>query len=541
MTLDDLWEGFCTPPDEARPRAWWHWMDGNVDPAGIRLDLEWLHRTGVRGVQMFDGGMGTPQVVPERVRHGSAEWQDAVRLAAGLAEQLGLEFAVATSAGWSAAGAPWVEPADAMKKLVWSETVLEGGRAVEQQLVPLPDVAGPYQDCPRWGADARAHRFARDWVAVAVPDDDVPIRLVPSSVTASAAVQDWTPLVDGSFASSVSLPRDPDGRSSAWIEQVFDATRHRRGRHCGVSPDREASEPRLRRARARGQRRWRRLPRRRRSRAARRTGTGAVPVRTVAFAPVTARRFRLGLTGDSAEAALPRLAAGVRVPPILRRVSDSLVSEFAFFAGGRVHHAELKAGFAVGSRTTSPRPRTRVATSAIDPAQVIDVTAHVDEHGGLRWTAPAGAWRVLRFGPSLTGQTNGPAPAEATGLEVDKLDGATVRHYLDTYLALFDAVAPRCTACSATASSPDRRTGPTGSVEDSPSCGGYDPHAVAAGARRLPRGRRLPRPTGSCSTTGARSPTWSPPSTTAPSRRGARTGSHLLRGSPRGPPPPARR
>ena len=68
MDHEKLWAGFCTPPDEARPRAWWHWMDGNVDPEGIRLDLEWLHRVGVRGVQMFDGGMGTPLVVPEQVR-----------------------------------------------------------------------------------------------------------------------------------------------------------------------------------------------------------------------------------------------------------------------------------------------------------------------------------------------------------------------------------------------------------------------------------------------------------------------------------------
>ncbi|HEY3005143.1 MAG TPA: glycosyl hydrolase [Kribbellaceae bacterium] len=104
MDLEALWRGFCTPPDEARPRAWWHWMDGNVDPEGIRLDLEWPHRVGVRGVQMFDGGVGTPLVVPERMPHGSPQWRDAVRLAVSTAHRLGLEFAVATSAGWSAVG-----------------------------------------------------------------------------------------------------------------------------------------------------------------------------------------------------------------------------------------------------------------------------------------------------------------------------------------------------------------------------------------------------------------------------------------------------
>ena len=52
----------------------------------------------------------------------------------------------------------------------------------------------------------------------------------------------------------------------------------------------------------------------------------------------------------------------------------------------------------------------------------------------LRWDAPPGSWLVLRFGASLTGQTNGPAPPEATGLEVDKLDAAAVRRYLASYL-----------------------------------------------------------------------------------------------------------
>jgi hypothetical protein len=438
VSLDELWQGFCAPPDEARPRAWWHWMDGNVDPEGIRLDLEWLHRVGVRGVQLFDGGMGTPQVVPELVRHGSPAWRDAVRLATDTAQELGLEFAVATSAGWSAAGGPWVAPADAMKKLVWSETDVEGGRAVEQQLAALPDVAGPYQDCPRWGADPEEHRFARDWLAVAVPADQLARVLRPAAVRASAPLGDWSALVDGGFAGSVSLPRDPHGPSTAWLEQAFDdpvtvgaVTVGLPGpRGFGAAPPPsavlEASDDgatyRVVAELA--------VPEN--------PAAKAVPVRTVAFAPVTARRFRLLLRGASAEEALPRLAEGVRLPPMLRRVSEFLVSEFALFPGGRVHQAELKAGFAAAPDYYALDTEPSSAATAVDPSRVIDVSGCVGVDGVLRWDAPPGAWRVLRFGMSLTGQTNGPAPAEATGLEVDKLDGEKVRRYLDTYLGLFD-------------------------------------------------------------------------------------------------------
>jgi alpha-L-rhamnosidase len=144
------------------------------------------------------------------------------------------------------------------------------------------------------------------------------------------------------------------------------------------------------------------------------------------------------LRGTGAAQALPRLAAGVQLPPILRRVDEFLVSEFALRPGGRVHHAEVKAGFAAASDYYALDTAPGVDTSGIDPAAVVDLTGRLDERGVLRWDAPPGNWRVLRFGASLTGQTNGPAPAEATGLEVDKLDGAKVRRYLGTYLERFD-------------------------------------------------------------------------------------------------------
>ena len=44
---------------------------------------------------------------------------------------------------------------------------------------------------------------------------------------------------------------------------------------------------------------------------------------------------------------------------------------------------------------------------------------------------------MLRFGHSLLGTTNHPAPPEATGLEVDKFDGAAVRRYLEHYIGMY--------------------------------------------------------------------------------------------------------
>src|SRR3989440_10593631 len=98
---DALERGFADPPESARPRVWWHWMNGNITKEGIQLDLEWMHRVGIGGFQNFDASLNTPKVVEKRLVFMTPEWKDAFRYAATLADQLGLEMAIAGSPGWS--------------------------------------------------------------------------------------------------------------------------------------------------------------------------------------------------------------------------------------------------------------------------------------------------------------------------------------------------------------------------------------------------------------------------------------------------------
>ena len=119
---DDLADGFNNPPQSARPRVWWHWLNGNVTKDGIDKDLDWLARIGIGGVQNFDANLQTPQIVKERLVYMTDGWKDAFRHAVQTADAKGLEFAIAASPGWSETGGPWVKPQDAMKKLVWAQT-----------------------------------------------------------------------------------------------------------------------------------------------------------------------------------------------------------------------------------------------------------------------------------------------------------------------------------------------------------------------------------------------------------------------------------
>jgi hypothetical protein len=90
---DPLQSGFQDPPNGARPRVWWHWMNGNITKEGIKLDLEWMHRAGLGGFQNFDAALQTPQVVDKRLAYMTPEWKDAFKYATTLADQFGLEEA----------------------------------------------------------------------------------------------------------------------------------------------------------------------------------------------------------------------------------------------------------------------------------------------------------------------------------------------------------------------------------------------------------------------------------------------------------------
>ena len=40
---------FRDPPNESRPRVWWHWLNGAISDEGIDRDIDWLKRAGIGG------------------------------------------------------------------------------------------------------------------------------------------------------------------------------------------------------------------------------------------------------------------------------------------------------------------------------------------------------------------------------------------------------------------------------------------------------------------------------------------------------------
>ena len=56
QSTDEMASNFLTPPDSARPWAYWVWLNGNVTKEGITRDMEEMRRQGISGVLVFQAG-----------------------------------------------------------------------------------------------------------------------------------------------------------------------------------------------------------------------------------------------------------------------------------------------------------------------------------------------------------------------------------------------------------------------------------------------------------------------------------------------------
>jgi len=435
---DALLQGFQNPPDSAKPRVWWHWMSGNVTKEGIKADLEWMKRVGIGGFQNFDAGLNTPQVVEKRLVYMTPEWKDAFKYATTLADQLGLEMAIAGSPGWSESGGPWVPPAQAMKKYVWSETRVDGGGPFTGSLPKPPSATGPYQNQVggrggpggQAGSQAPPPEFYADAAVVAyrAPDSDRPMSAMQPKVTSSGGVFDVAALTDGDLAKAALLPAAPVGER-AWIQYELPQAATIRGLSFitaggaggrgGSSPQLEASDD---------------------GREFRSVAPIPAGARTIAFAPVTAHFFRVSILTPQPQQNQARGGTGgfgggqgggrAQAPAA---PAGTQIAEFLLH-GAVVNRFQEKAAFSAATNIYAMATPAVPATEAVRKAEIVDLTSKMRADGTLDWTPPAGNWVVLRIGYSLTGQQNRPASPEATGLEVDKLDKGHVKAYFENYL-----------------------------------------------------------------------------------------------------------
>lgn len=113
--------------DEAKPWTFWNWKYGSVSKPGIHADL-----TGMKNV-----GMGGIWLMPVREAGEHLEFQDGVaQLSPEFWKMMDYSFQLADSLDFDMGihvlpGNPLVLPAESMQKVVWTDTIMKGGKKIE--------------------------------------------------------------------------------------------------------------------------------------------------------------------------------------------------------------------------------------------------------------------------------------------------------------------------------------------------------------------------------------------------------------------------
>ena len=377
---DPLSAGFADPPRAAAPHVWWHWMNGNVSKEGITADLEAMAAAGIAGAQAFDVGCSIPA---GPVAFGTNAWFDMLVWAHKEAKRLGLELCFANCSGFSSSGGPWVKPEDGMKEVVFTETVVPGGRTFRGRLPQPESKHGFYADIatlavpapagasyPLLLPGARAERTEKDGTVTYLFTFPEPCAAkdVRFTITGPADFA-WKRI----GACALRLEASADG---AAFRTVLDEPSH-----------------------------------------AFHTGGGAELLpRTLHFPETRARAFRF--TVALREGAAKRLT-----------VSAAEVGAFPRVPGLAVYQRG-----SINSPARGLREPLAPADAAVSRAGTVDLTDRVAADGTLEWDAPKGTWVLLRIGYAANGRRNHPASDKGVGLEVDKLSAAAVGRCFDGYI-----------------------------------------------------------------------------------------------------------
>lgn len=428
---DDLIEGFRNPPDEAKLWAYWWWLNGNVTEAAIKRDLEQMKDKGFGGVVLFDAN-GSNQDGNRNASPGptyaSPEWRRLFEFAVKEADRHGISVSLNIQSGWNLGGPP-VTPEYAAKRLVHSETTLDGGKTVEIELPQPKTNFGYYRDVavvafksqrsleppfsihasssqkgnsPKNAADSSHRTF---WTSDGYRKGEGPTKQKPQ----------WLEYV---FAEPTEIdrvvmaPRRGYGPKECVIE-AFDSPDDATGRTLGDFIGDNSEET------------------------------------SISFPKQKVKRLRLTILG-SYDPQHPEAPRNVQVMRFVLFDGKNRLTDLDR-ALGRLKLFDIKLAideFGGSAPDCSPLMEEEPHVPGEEVARVgdvLDLTDRMKDGGRLAWDAPPGTWTVLRFGYTPTGARVSTSSADWQGLVLDYLSKEAFNHYWDKAVKpVLDPVSKYC-------------------------------------------------------------------------------------------------
>ena len=406
--LESVWNN---PPQDARIRAYWWWINGNVTKEAITRDLEAMKAKGFGGALICDAD-GSSQDGNDRAPHGptffSPEWRELYKHTLREAARLGLEMSLNIQSGWNLGG-PMVTQDDAPKKLVWTETRVSGGKEFNAKL----------------GEPRGRDNYYRDLFVVAYRLKPDIARTLTPKVRASSqqAEHPARHIADGNdetiwVSDSTTPGGGPSRTRPEWIEftypQSVTMSKLRLAGRSGYGP-RECD---LQTKTADGD--FRTI----------KTFVVTNGVTLLEFGPVAATVFRV-VVRSSFDPQFPQNPRNVQIAEV--KLSNGVVPRAPL-----KNHAQ-KALHDVLRPFSAPNSAPLFAEIPATPGEedthtgeVADLTKQLSPDGSLRWKAPAGEWVVIRMGCTLNDHARVSTCSEGwDGYALDPFDAGAFKRYWD--------------------------------------------------------------------------------------------------------------
>ena len=399
VSTDQLKRNFIDPPEQAKPWIFWYWMQGSVSREGITADLEAMKKAGIGGAYLMPiQGPANPPYINPPVEQLSKTWWEMVKFAMQEADRVGIKLAMHDCDGFAVAGGPWITPELSMQKVVWTKTLVKGGKAFNDTLARPESYKSYYQG--------------------------IKILAYPSPEGSSISTRTIVPKVTANTGADVQFLAVPGNKTNfksskpCWIQLAFDQPFTCRSLIIHTDASNYESERLLIETSDDGTN-FKTLTRLVPPRHGWQDGDAPI---TNEIVPTTARYFRFVYNNEGSEPGSEDLDFA-KWKPSLKLSGIELSGE------PQINQYEGKTGEVW--RVSKPTTAEQVPDALCIPKdKIIDITDKFDASGRLQWNVPSGDWTILRIGHTSTGHMNATGGA-GKGLECDKFNSESARIQFD--------------------------------------------------------------------------------------------------------------
>ncbi len=376
--------------DTTKPWTFWYWMYGAVSEQGIKADLQAMKDVGLGGCYLMPirGAVERPEYEGTADALSDNFWK-MVDLALVQADSLGLGMGIHVCDGFALAGGPWIKPEESMQKIVFCDTIMDGGfhhfrmskpQHYENYYEDIAVYAIPVkQDRPRAPKVSYSPEVTINAKGVYCADTPCWIQYEFDRSTLVRNIE-IEPSGTNFQCQRLSVKASDDG-------VVFYAVKQ-------LTPPRQG---------------WQN------------TGFNT----TFSIPPTRAKFFRFEWTPEGTEPGAEDLDAA-KWKPVLR------LRNIKFGSWYLIDNWEGKAGY-VWRIAPDTSKEELSADDYLRPQDIINTKMDGDM---VEIDLPKGMWRILRMGHTSTGHTNATAGG-AKGLECDKFSKEAVEKQVDHWFGLF--------------------------------------------------------------------------------------------------------